>query len=922
MRTLTFDGQSFLLGGRRIWLVSGGIDYARTPRELWESRILAAKQAGLNCVTTAAVWSQHEPRSGVFEFGGDLELDAFLALLAKHDMFCILRAGPYVGGDYDLGGIPAWLAATPDIRLRSGDPQFLEAASRYFRELLTPIVKRQVTQDARGPVALIQVEDQYFLHDTALAEGYLAVLARYVRECAIDVPIIGANNLWHSVEGQVDVWSGGDQHLSTMRQLRIVAPRHPVCRRTCGRVSRRRGVSPHRRRSTRIRSCIRWRRVLAGGGQFNLSPFHGGTNFEFRAGRLAEDQGEPAFATTSSHQDAPLREAGGRGDAYRVTKRLATFASTFGRVFTVLDPDDHAAVVDPASLTARAGKAADPAIVHVRGSQGSVVFLFGSPGATGKAKRAERTILLANGVHLPVTLPDQSVAWCLCDVNIAGRAVLDYTNLCAFTAIDRMLVLFGAAGSEGIVSINDSAVSFEVPKGKTPRVERHEGITLVIANTEQIDACCPHDGSLLVGVDGVTPEGEYIPHPKHKQCIVIDPTGEVSRQSMAGGRSRAGQSALKDWEAAPQTSLVDGSYARFAPIEGPASLTDLGAPTGYGYYRIEFNGGIPAHKALLFPHSGDRLAIYIEGKHHDMIGAGPGACGDRFTLPVRKKAGTIVILADNLGRFSARERLGEARGIVSPLYAVTPLKLTSPEVADVPALDPTQTLSPLFLHHEGEMTDDRRLRWTVSHRKKSPLLLSLEACAVACVVVVNDTPIGLHAACALSSPTRFLLDDEVLRRGNNLIELAPLEPIEGVASALKSAVTLEEITAEITDGATWSFAKWDCPDDESFGPFPRSHPKGATGVPTWMRTNFKVSASDAPVRFDPGSLTKGQLFLNGRNIGRYFTHTQAGAPVGPQESLYLPEPWLDVDGMNTLLVFDEHGGDPRQCRILLRQRDT
>lgn len=922
MRTLTYDGQSFLLGGRRIWLVSGGIDYARTPCELWESRILAAKQAGLNCVTTAAIWSLHEPRSGVFEFGGDLDLDAFLGLLAKHEMYCILRVGPYVGGDYDLGGLPAWLAATPDIRLRSDDPQFLEAASRYLRELLAPIVKRQVTQDARGPIALLQVEDQYFLHDTALAAGYLAVLGRYVRECAIDVPIVGANNLWQSVEGQVDVWSGGDQHLSTMRQLRIVRPETPRLLGDLWTGEQTTWGHPAPEPIDPDLLLHQMAQVLAGGGQFNLSPFHGGTNFEFRAGRLADDHGEPAFATTSNHPSAPLREAGGRGDAYRVTKRLATFASTFGRVFTVLVPDDHAAVVDPASLTTKGGKGSDPAVVHVRGSQGSVVFLFGSPAATGKARRAERTILLANGVHLPVTLPDQSVAWCLCDVNIAGRAVLDYTNLCAFTTIDQMLVLFGAAGSEGVVSINDSAVSFEVPRGKSPVVERHEGITLVIASTEQIDACCPHEGALLVGVDGVTPDGQYIPHPRHKQCLVINPDGTTTTQSMAGGRSRVGQSALKDWEAAPQTALVDGTYERFAPIEGPASLTELGAPAGYGYYRIELNGSIAAHKALLFPHSGDRLAIYVDGKHHDMIGAGPGACGDRFTLPTRKKAGAMVLLADNLGRYSARERLGEARGVVSPLCAVTPMKLPAPKIVEVPAIDPTETLSPLFLHHEGEMTDDRRLQWTIAHRKKSPLLLSLEGCTVACVVVVNGTPVGVHTACALSSPTRFLLGEEVLRRGNNVIELAPLEPIDGVAAALKSAFTIEEVTAEITDGATWSFAKWDRPDDDAFEPLAKSHPKGPTGIPSWMRTSFKLSASDTPVRFDPGSLTKGQVFLNGRNVGRYFAHTQAGEAVGPQESCYLPEPWFNFEGPNTLLVFDEHGGDPRQCRLLLRQRDT
>nr|XP_045750622.1 beta-galactosidase-1-like protein 2 [Mirounga angustirostris] len=43
--------------------------------------------------------------------------------------------------------------------------------------------------------------------------------------------------------------------------------------------------------------------------------------------------------------------------------------------------------------------------------------------------------------------------------------------------------------------------------------------------------------------------------------------------------------------------------------------------------------------------------------------------------------------------------------------------------------------------------------------------------------------------------------------------------------------------------------------------------------------------------------TKGVIFINGRNLGRYWN-------IGPQETLYLPGPWLH-SGSNEIIVFEE-----------------
>ena len=43
--------------------------------------------------------------------------------------------------------------------------------------------------------------------------------------------------------------------------------------------------------------------------------------------------------------------------------------------------------------------------------------------------------------------------------------------------------------------------------------------------------------------------------------------------------------------------------------------------------------------------------------------------------------------------------------------------------------------------------------------------------------------------------------------------------------------------------------------------------------------------------------TKGVIFVNGRNLGRYWS-------IGPQKTLYLPGPWLKHGG-NEIIIFDE-----------------
>jgi len=86
------------------------------------------------------------------------------------------------------------------------------------------------------------------------------------------------------------------------------------------------------------------------------------------------------------------------------------------------------------------------------------------------------------------------------------------------------------------------------------------------------------------------------------------------------------------------------------------------------------------------------------------------------------------------------------------------------------------------------------------------------------------------------------------------------------------------------------------------------------GVPVFYRTEFmisppKSSAARVILRYSTLGLSRGTVWLNGHNLGRYPEKTRA-------PGLYLPECWLR-QGANSLVVFDEEGASPVQSHILV-----
>lgn len=923
MATISFDGQSFIIDGRRIWLVSGAIHYARTPHQLWRKRIRAAREAGLNCIETYCFWNAHESRPGKFDFTGDLDLRRFVQTCADEGMYVILRPGPYICAEWDFGGLPPWLHRVfgdQPLRLREAHPAFLEACARYLTAIMGQVRDLQITRSGQpernsgmgnhfgevaggylggggGPIILMQAENEWFCHNDEQGDRYLHELVRYLRENGCEVPINNCNNLWQPVDGTISTWNGARNLTSDMRQLAVVQPEAPrlVTEYWPGWFDMWGGQHATVDADLHL---YRLAGILAAGAQYNLYMFHGGTNFAFWGGRTVTD---PAcFMTTSYDYDAPLLEAGGRGRKYELTRRISTFASQFGNVFAHLSDDQ------PLAAVALNEQDHPLSVVHLGGSQGDVVFLFRGE----KDKTRETRLLLPNGLTLPVTLGDDRAAWLLLKTNLGGVAELNYTNLRPWAFLEKkMLVLFGPAGSTGLIGLDDAHFSVTVPTGDEPLIEKHDNLTVVVLSTRQVDHAYLFDGGLALNCAGLDDDRKPLPTAGSRPMLIVDRDGKVRRNGARPGRKPAAPR-LGAWQHAGLDSLLDGSDERYRPIDGPASLEQLEQDYGYGWYRLTGVKSGAASSACYAPESGDRLHVYADKKLQKVLGFGPGA--DSKPTPC-KLAATTVVLADNLGRYNYGQCMGEKKGLFGHLYNVRAARLAKPKTVTERAFDPFQIAGFVHSFRRGELPVTESLVWTIKPTGRNPMILSIDGLPARGTWLLNGEPLALYLGEHSGRWARYVLipGEKGFKAGRNELKFSPLQPIGPKVNVLKH-VTLYQATGTPTAKAEWAFCGWRVPERDAFDKLPKTLPP----QPAWFRCEFTVSDATCPLWFEPRGLSKGQLYLNGHNVGRYFVATRDRKAVPPQRLYYLPEPWLKTDAANELLIFDEHGFNPSRSRLV------
>lgn len=943
MPSLTYNGQSFAIDGRRLWVLGASIQYSRVPAALWKSRIAAAKQAGFNTIETACPWVVHEPRKGRLVFDGDANVRQFVQLCGSMGMRVILRPGPYIGHHFDGGGLPGWLIEMPDVKLREDNGTFLEHVSRYFRRLLGELSDLQISSG--GPIILVQSEHAWTCSNPEQAASYLNEITRFIRENGITVPVINANDLWQDTPGTIDTWRGYNDLLAHLRQLRTVQPSAPrlVSEFTAANVEVWGDSSDTGRKRAQEKSDDKspqavlrhLAEVLAGGAQPIVTPFHAGTNFGFLAGRVP-DCGS-GFVTTQGAVDPPLGQAGTRGRKYHLLRRLVTFANHFAHVFAELDPDYQPIVLDPEAhdSTERGGKGANGragvSVVPLRGPQGRIVFVF----APEHASAFSTTLVLDDGVRLPVQLGDQSVGWYALDVDLQGVARLDYSNICPWAMINRSIVVFqGPAGAPVYISISGTPLEATVPADdprQPPLVLDHKGLAVVICSQAQIDSAYQDEKAVYFGIAGFDESGHPVADERCARPHVIRKNGKIEDLDIGGGadaKTKAAPKAAKphvyamsQWQVADLHAFISGQSPRYASLEGPETLSECGAPSGYGWYRVNLKG--LGRVLCNAPQAADRLHIFVDGAREHLSGVGPAADTGPFELRLTRaeQDHVLVALVDNLGRFSAGNELGQCKGLWGDVYAVKPLRPGKPKEQTAKPINPFALRGFISGLDAEQLSDTIQAVWTFAHTRKTPLLIDVTGARCSGTFVLNDKPIAYHAGATGGCNTRILLDEKVeaLKRGKNVLRFAPDVRQTNAIAAISKATTIYGCLDTVTSGG-WSFAKWEPPPIATYNEFDRAQTRAHKGQPCWWRATVEIIAEEPHISWaywlDVSTLSKGQAYFNGQNLGRYFTATGQGKAVGPQTRLYVPQTWVKSGQANEIVIFDEHGFEATRVRLI------
>jgi len=179
--------KAVVIDGEPTFIYSGEVQQYRLPAGLWRDRLEKCRAMGLNCIGVYFGWNFHSRRRGAYDFGSaDRDLARFLDTAAELGLKVIVRPGPYVCNEWDLGGYPGWLLAESDGGgdWRTADPRHLAYCREWLREVDRIIAPRQA--GCGGSVILYQVENEHFQGDAGLLDG----LAEQALQDGIVVPLV------------------------------------------------------------------------------------------------------------------------------------------------------------------------------------------------------------------------------------------------------------------------------------------------------------------------------------------------------------------------------------------------------------------------------------------------------------------------------------------------------------------------------------------------------------------------------------------------------------------------------------------------------------------------------------------------------------------------------------------------------------
>jgi beta-galactosidase len=900
----------FVINGKSVFLRSGSIHYSRCPHELWRDRMLRAKRAGLNCIATYIPWNFHESEDGVFSFDGDRDIGKYVDTCQDLGLYCFLRVGPFICGEWDCGGYPAWLLAKPGIEFRTMNQVALPYIRRWFERLIAIVASRQVTRG--GPVIMVQAENEWLYCDRPGGLNYLEWLVRTLRELGVEVLITDCNGFNVSVPGSFKMFGFSEEAVRRFRKLypewpAMIYEFYPDWGEMWGQPSMMPNSQPDE-------FYQRTMHALSLRAMLNYYTFHGGTNFGFWASNTWKS--DHSFITTRYYFNSPVYEGGALDETYFASKSSNLLAASFNDFFCqASESPSPVRTLGPIRSGALRSPQGFMIFIHpeyfdressnwYEDGQSDSLFAITRTNVSHELALQPGIVQLPSGKALELAEGSKYPLMLPFEFQIDDQYRINFSNatLVGTGGADgrRVVVLRGEAGRRGILSINGREVNF-VFSAEEPVRKNFDGVSVLGVSREDADRTWLADGKILIGPAYVGHEqnGQHECYFGSRAAMVhtISRKGEYRQLSVPAQAAPFGLTSLSGWRAKSLPEIQGGGQG-WRDIEAPKSVEELGEYYGYTWYRAFFDSDEEWRSTLFFTRAADRFHVFQNGKNVGVWGRGPQATRDPLAIQVTRGRNEFVFLCDNMGRLSEGKCM-DHKGILNNVY-LDAVRLPLGEGERSHVLEPPNESWEFrtFRCYSGTAKFlFSRIRFLVPIQSEMGATLAFRWIPQYVWIYVNGLLVGEHGGdCPLVSGLCFneFLIDPFLSRGHTEIELVfygePMQDVHG-------HVLLFTYPKSKALGS-WQFKRWRDPITEG-QPSPNS--------PAWWECEFERPGLLGPLFLVTQGLSKGQAYLNGKALGRYWE-------IGPQHSLYMPEPWIKYQ--NRLAIFDEAGSVPDQVSII------
>ncbi len=303
------DGK-FMLGGKPIQILSGALHYFRIVPQYWRDRLEKLKMCGFNTVETYIAWNVTEPEKDVFTTEGMADFVKFIEIAEELGLYVIVRPGPFICAEWDMGGFPAYLTEIDGLELRAGNRQYIERFDKYLDFVIPKIVAHLSTNG--GNIIAVQVENEYGGFSKQ-DRSYLEYVRDGMIRRGVDVLLFtsdGADEkaqISGSTDDMYKTVNFGSRQEQAYELMQKIQPDKPFfCMEFWAGWFDQWGVPHHEREAKSVMD--EYVPMVERGSSVNFYMFHGGTNFGFTNGSNCNPNFEPTI--TSYDYCAPLNEYG------------------------------------------------------------------------------------------------------------------------------------------------------------------------------------------------------------------------------------------------------------------------------------------------------------------------------------------------------------------------------------------------------------------------------------------------------------------------------------------------------------------------------------------------------------------------------------------------------------------------------------